>query len=134
MMLRILIILYAILISSLAFSKEIPIIVISASKNPQSLSSVGTSVTILDEKFFKNSSEYFLGDALSTSTTGANFFQSGGHGTSSAIQLRGMPKRYSTVYIDGIKMSDPSSVSNDFDFANILTSQVSRVEIKQQQI
>ena len=129
MMLRILIILYAILISSLAFSKEIPIIVISASKNPQSLSSVGTSVTILDEKFFKNSSEYFLGDALSTSTTGANFFQSGGHGTSSAIQLRGMPKRYSTVYIDGIKMSDPSSVSNDFDFANILTSQVSRVEI-----
>ena len=40
-----------------------------------------------------------------------------------------MPKRYSTVYIDGIKMSDPSSVSNDFDFNNILTSQVSRVEI-----
>ena len=26
-------------------------------------------------------------------------------------------------------MSDPSSVSNDFDFNNILTSQVSRVEI-----
>ena len=128
-MLRILVLFYFILFSNYVFSKEIPIIVISASKNPQSLSSVGTSVTILDEKFFKNSSEYFLGDALSTSTTGANFFQSGGHGTSSAIQLRGMPKRYSTVYIDGIKMSDPSSVSNDFDFANILTSQVSRVEI-----
>ena len=40
-----------------------------------------------------------------------------------------MPKRYSTVYIDGVKMSDPSSVSGDFDFNNILTSQVSRVEI-----
>jgi len=128
-MLRILVLFYFILFSNYVFSKEIPIIVISASKNPQSLSSVGTSVTILDKKFFKNSSEYFLGDALSTATTGANFFQSGGHGTSSAIQLRGMPKRYSTVYIDGIKMSDPSSVSNDFDFANILTSQVSRVEI-----
>ena len=129
MMLRALVFLYFILVTSSAFSKEIPIIVISASKKPQSLSSVGTSVTVLDENFFNNSSEYFLGDALSTSTTGTNFFQSGGHGTSSAIQLRGMPKRYSTVYIDGIKMSDPSSVSNDFDFANILTSQVSRVEI-----
>ena len=129
MMLRALVFLYFILVTSSVFSKEIPIIVISASKKPQSLSSVGTSVTVLDENFFNNSSEYFLGDALSTSTTGANFFQSGGHGTSSAIQLRGMPKRYSTVYIDGIKMSDPSSVSNDFDFANILTSQVSRVEI-----
>ena len=129
MMLRVLVFFYFILVSSSAFSKDIPVIVISASKKPQSLSSVGTSVTVLDENFFNNSSEYFLGDALSTSTTGANFFQSGGHGTSSAIQLRGMPKRYTTVYIDGIKMSDPSSVSNDFDFANILTSQVSRVEI-----
>jgi len=129
MMLRVLVFFYFILVSSSVFSDEIPVIVISASKKPQSLSSVGTSVTVLDENFFNNSSEYFLGDALSTSTTGANFFQSGGHGTSSAIQLRGMPKRYSTVYIDGIKMSDPSSVSNDFDFANILTSQVSRVEI-----
>jgi len=128
-MLRAIVFLYFISITSSAFSKEIPIIVISASKKPQSLSTVGTSVTILDEKFFNNSNEYFLGDALSTSTTGANFFQNGGHGTSSAIQLRGMPKRYSTVYIDGVKMSDPSSVSNDFDFNNILTSQVSRVEI-----
>ena len=128
-MLRVLIFFYFILVSSSAFSKEIPIIVISASKKPQSLSTVGTSTTVLDENFFNNSSEYFLGDALSTSTTGANFFQNGGHGTSSAIQLRGMPKRYSTVYIDGVKMSDPSSVSNDFDFNNILTSQVSRVEI-----
>ena len=112
------------------FSKEIPIITITApSKKPQSLSTVGTSVKIFNEEFFNNSTEHFLGDALSTSTTSANFFQSGGHGTSSAIQLRGMPKRYSTVYIDGVKMSDPSSVSGDFDFNNILTSQISRVEI-----
>jgi len=129
MIVRIFILVYFILITNLVFSKEIPIIVISASKKPQSLSTVGTSVTTLDEKFFNNSTEYFLGDALSTSTAGANFYQSGGHGTSSAIQLRGMPKRYTTVYIDGVKMSDPSSVSNDFDFNNILTSQVSRVEI-----
>ena len=118
-----------ILISSKCLAKNIPVIVITASKKPQSLSTVGTSVTVLDEKFLNNSSEYFLGDALAISSTSANFFQSGGHGTSSAIQLRGMPKRYSTVYIDGVKMSDPSSVSNDFDFNNILTSQVSRVEI-----
>ena len=111
-------------------SDEIPIITITApSKKPQSISTVGTSVTILDEKFLSNSTEHFLGDVLSTTLTSANFFQSGGHGTASAIQLRGMPKRYSTVYIDGVKMSDPSSVSGDFDFNNILTSQVSRVEI-----
>ena len=129
MMLRKLLFLYYILFSTSVFSKEIPIIVIAPSKTPQSISTVGTSISILDENFFKNSKEIFLGDVLSSNSTSTNFFQSGGKGTSSAIQLRGLPKRYSTVYIDGVKMSDPSSVSNDFDFNHILTSQISRVEI-----
>ena len=46
-----------------------------------------------------------------------------------AIQLRGLPKKILNFYIDGVKMSDPSSVSNDFDFNHILTSQISIVEI-----
>ena len=79
------------------FAEDIPIIVIAPSKKAQSLSTVGTSVTILDNEFFENSNEFFLGDALSSNNTSSNFFQSGGHGTSSAIQLRGLPKRYSTV-------------------------------------
>ena len=112
-----------------SFAKDIPVIVIAPSKKPQSISTVGTSVTVLDENFIKNSNEYFLGDLLSSSPPATNFFQSGGHGTTSGIQLRGLPKRYSTVYIDGVKMSDPSSVSGEFDFNNILTSHLSRVEI-----
>ena len=111
------------------FAADIPIIVIAPSKKAQSISTVGTSVTVLDETFFENSNEFFLGGALADNSTSVNFFQNGGHGQTSAIQLRGLPKRYSTVYIDGVKMSDPSSVSNDFDFNHILTSQVSRVEI-----
>ena len=129
MVLKILIIIYYLLFSTSLFSKEIPVIVIAPSKKPQSISTVGTTIKILDENFFKNSKEIFLGDVLSNNSTSTNFFQSGGYGTSSAIQLRGLPKRYSTVYIDGVKMSDPSSVSNDFDFNHILTSQISRVEI-----
>ena len=112
-----------------ATSSDIPILVIAPSKKPQSISTVGTSVVVLDEKFLQSSNEYFLGDVLSNSSTSTNFFQNGGHGSTSAIQLRGLPKRYSTVYIDGVKMSDPSSVSGDFDFNHILTSQISRVEI-----
>ncbi len=112
-----------------AFAADIPIIVIAPSKKAQSVSTVGTSVTVLDETFFKNSNELFLGDALSTNSTSINFFQSGGHGQTSAIQLRGMPKRYSTVYIDGVKMSDPASPSNDFNFNHILTKNIARVEI-----
>ena len=87
------IILFIIFVTNV-YSNDIPIITITApSKKPQSVSTVGTSLTILDEKFLSNSTEHFLGDVLNTSSTSANFFQSGGHGTASAIQLRGMPKK-----------------------------------------
>ena len=46
------------------FAADIPIIVIAPSKKAQSVSTVGTSVTVLDETFFKNSNEFFLGDVL----------------------------------------------------------------------
>ena len=104
------------------YSSEIPTIVIAPSKKPQSISTVGSSVVILDQKTLEDSGEFFLGDVLAANSTSANFFQNGGHGATSAIQLRGLPKRYSTVYIDGVKMSDPSSVSNDFDFIRKQTS------------
>ena len=111
------------------FAADIPIIVIAPSQKAQSKSTVGTSVTVFDEADIENSNDFFLGDVLGNGTTSFNFFQTGGHGTNSGIQLRGLPKRYSTVYIDGVKMSDPSSPSNDFYFDHILKNQISRVEI-----
>ena len=42
------------------FAQDVPIIVIAPSKKAQSVSTVGTSVTVLDETFFKNSNEFFF--------------------------------------------------------------------------
>ena len=56
MMLRSLVFLCIILFSKSVFSKEIPIIVISAGKTPQSYSSVGSQVTIIDSETIENSS------------------------------------------------------------------------------
>lgn len=111
------------------YAENIPILVISPSKTPQSSSTVGTSVTVFDEKDLGNSNKSFLGDALNNSMTGLNFFQTGGPGSQMGIQLRGLPKAYSTVYVDGVKKSDSTTPKNDFYFDDILTGQVSRVEI-----
>ena len=110
-------------------AENIPIIVISPSKTPQSTSTVGTSVTVLSEKDLDNSNKSFLGDSLNKSVTGLNFFQTGGAGTQMGIQLRGLPKAYTTVYVDGVKKADSTTPKNDFYFDDILTGQVSRVEI-----
>ena len=95
---------------------EVPIIVIAPSKSPQSLSTVGTSVKVVDRQDLENSRNPFLGDTLNNATTGLNFFQTGGAGTQMGLQLRGFPKAYSTVYVDGVKKSDASTPKNDFYF------------------
>ena len=58
-----------------------------------------------------------------------NYHQSGGYGTVSGIQLRGQPKRYATVYIDGVKVSDPSTPSNDYYFNNLISGSIDRIEV-----
>ena len=73
-----LVFLYFILFSNSVFSKEIPIIVISAGKTPQSYSSVGSQVTIIDSETIENSSDTFLTDLLSDEVQGLNIFQLGG--------------------------------------------------------
>ena len=110
-------------------AKDIPIIVISAGKTPQSKSTVGSSVSVIDNETIESSGEYFLGNVLDNSLPGMNYFESGGHGTVGGVQLRGLPKRYSTVYIDGVKMSDPSTSDNSFYMTNIMNSDIERVEI-----
>ena len=110
-------------------AKDIPIIVISASKSPQSKSVVGSDVSVINENTISSSGENFVGDILSENLMGMNYFQSGGYGTVSGIQLRGQPKRYSTVYLNGIKLSDPSTPSNDYYFGNLMNNSLEAVEI-----
>ena len=95
--------------------------------NQQSI--VGSDITIVDEETISNSGENFVGDILSENLMGMNYFQSGGYGTVSGIQLRGQPKRYSTVYLNGIKLSDPSTPSNDYYFGNLMNSSLEAVEV-----
>ena len=124
------IILYFIFFNNFSFSEEIPIIVISAGKASQSKGTVGSDIEILNSETLTGSgSSNQLGDVIADNISGANYSNQGGVGTNSLIQLRGLPKRYSTVYIDGIKLSDPSSPDNAFYFNSLTTQSVDTVEI-----
>ncbi len=125
---NILIIVYCLFFTNV-FSKDIPIIVIAPSKKPQSASTVGTSVTVYTEEDIEKSEESFLHNILNYGSPGISAYQSGGPGTQSGIQVRNLPKRYTTIYIDGVKMSDPSTVSNDYYFDDLLKGSISRIEI-----
>jgi len=128
-MLKVLVFLYFILFSTAIFSKEIPVIVISAGKTAQSYSSVGSQITIIDSETIESSSETFLTDLLNGESQGLNISSVGGTGTNTVIQMRGLPKRYSTVYIDGIKMYDPSAPDNAFYAEGLFKDSIDRIEI-----
>jgi len=110
-------------------SEETPIIVISAGKTNQSINTVGSSIDVINSDTINNSSYYSLADVINNNSTSTNFFQAGGHGGNIGIQLRGLEKRYSTVYIDGVKMLDPSSSDGSFYLENIMKNGIDRVEV-----
>ena len=112
------------------FAADIPIIVIAPGKTPQSLSTVGSTVTVIDEDEINESSHFSLAHIIDDNSTSTNMFQMGGSGGGNVgIQLRGLEKRYSTVYIDGVKMLDPSSSDGSFYMENIMKNSIDRVEI-----
>ena len=112
-----------------ALSEDIPVVVISPGKTVQSLSTVGSSVEVFKSDIIDNSSHFSLAKIIDDNSTSTNLFQMGGHGSNIGVQLRGLEKRYSTVYIDGVKMLDPSSADGSFYLENIMRNGIDRVEI-----
>ena len=129
MLIKFFIFLYFLLHSSLSFSKEIPVIVISAGKTPQSYSTVGSQISIIDAETIEKSTGTTLTELLESESQGLNIFRLGGKGTNTGIQMRGLPKRYSTVYVDGVKMYDPSASDNAFYAEGIFKDNIERIEI-----
>ena len=111
-----------------ADENETPIIVVSPTKFETSLNQIGSSVAIVSGESLEATKEVFLQDALSK-VSGVSFFQNGGSGSTSGIMIRGFPKRYSAVYIDGVKITDPSTPTGTFNPTNLLVGDISRVEI-----
>ena len=117
------------LISNKVLAENLPIIVIAPGKNPQSLATVGSSVTVIDGDDLNASSNFSLANIIDDNSTNTNMFQMGGTGANTGMQLRGLEKRYSTVYVDGVKMLDPSSSDGSFYMENIMSNSIDRVEI-----
>ena len=111
------------------FAEDIPIIVISPGKSTQSLNTVGSTVEVITGDQINNSSDFSLANIIDDNSLSTNMFQMGGHGGNIGIQLRGLEKRYATVYIDGVKLMDPSSSDGSFYLENVMKNGIDRVEI-----
>ena len=67
-------------------------------------------------------------DAL-MAVPGLNVVQTGGPGGQTSVFIRGTNSNHVKVLIDGIDVSDPSNPTQSFDFGQLLTGDIARIEI-----
>jgi vitamin B12 transporter len=60
---------------------------------------------------------------------GLNVVQNGSPGGTASVFMRGTNANHTKVLVDGIDVSDPTSADGSFDFSQLLTSDIDRVEV-----
>ncbi|OWK29620.1 TonB-dependent receptor plug domain-containing protein [Sphingomonas mucosissima] len=103
-------------------------IVVTASGVPQDVDTTGQAVTIIDRETIEQRQTVALSDLLQT-TPGVTVTRNGGLGTVTAVRIRGAEGDQTLTLIDGVRVNDPSSPGGGFDFANLLTASIERVEV-----
>jgi len=105
-----------------------PVIVVTANRTAQPISRVGQSITVIDSAEIERRQTNTVADVLRT-VPGVSIARNGGIGTSTAVFIRGAESDQTVALIDGIKLNDPSSPGGGFNFGNLLTGNIDRIEV-----
>lgn len=89
---------------------------------------LASSVTVITSKEIEAQQRRTLPDVLRM-VPGLNVVQTGGPGGQTSVFMRGTESNHVKVVIDGIDVRDPSNPNGSFDFANLLTADIERVEV-----
>ncbi|WP_109808623.1 TonB-dependent receptor plug domain-containing protein [Sphingosinithalassobacter portus] len=103
-------------------------VIVVATGVEQLASEAGRSVTVLDRDTIDTRQSVSLSDLLAT-TPGVSVTRNGGPGGLTAVRIRGAEDTQTLVLIDGVRVNDPSSPGGAYDFGNLLTGPVERVEV-----
>ncbi|MDD2735455.1 MAG: TonB-dependent receptor [Desulfuromonadaceae bacterium] len=103
-------------------------VVVTANRLETATAEVGSSITVITAREIEQRQQTFLLDVL-RSVPSLDVVQNGGPGSTTALFMRGANSEHTLVLLDGIELNDPSSPSGGFDFANLPTDNIERIEI-----
>ncbi len=92
------------------------------------LDQVASSVSVITAKDMERQQIRTVPDALRT-VPGLNVVQTGGMGGFTSVFMRGTNATHVKVLIDGIDVSDPSNPARAFDFGQLATADIERIEV-----
>ncbi|MBC7504584.1 MAG: TonB-dependent receptor, partial [Sandarakinorhabdus sp.] len=103
-------------------------IVVTANRAPQPLSRVGQSITVLDSAEIGRRQTATVTELLRT-VPGVTIARNGGIGGTTGVFIRGADSDQTVALIDGVKINDPAAPGGGFNFGNLLTGNIDRIEV-----
>src|SRR6476646_1324289 len=103
-------------------------VVVSATRVPTPPEQVASSVTVVTAADIEARQERTIVEVLKD-VPGLNLLQTGGAGGTASVFMRGTNSNHTKVLIDGIDVGDPSNSTGAFDYGQLLTQDIERVEV-----
>ena len=103
-------------------------VIVSATRIATPAAQIGSSVTVITAADIAAAQLRTVTEVLQL-VPGLNVVQSGGPGGQTSIFMRGTNSNHTKVLIDGIDVADPSNALANFDFGQLLASDIERIEV-----
>ena len=103
-------------------------VVVTANRSATPVDQVGQQATVLTLPQIQLDQETSVADLLAR-TPGVVLTRNGGPGEATSLSIRGADTDQTVMLIDGVKVNDPSSTGTGYDFSNLITGDVSRIEV-----
>ncbi|MDP3488569.1 MAG: TonB-dependent receptor [Phenylobacterium sp.] len=103
-------------------------VIVTANRAPTAAAEVAQAVTVIDRAQIEASQAILLPDLLGR-TAGVTLSRNGGPGGVTALRIRGAESDQTLVVIDGVRLNDVAQPGAGYNFANLLTGDVARVEV-----
>lgn len=103
-------------------------IIVTATRSEQPLETVGSSATVIGKDEIEALQTSSAAELL-RSVPGVTVARSGGLGSTTSLFIRGAESAHTLVLIDGVRINDVATPAGTFDFANLMTSGVERIEV-----
>ena len=103
-------------------------VIVSATKTETYQAEIGSSTTVITAEDIKKTGKRTV-EAVLRDVPGLTVMQTGTLGGDTSIFMRGANSGHTLVMIDGVEVNDPMSTGRAFNFANLLTDNIERIEV-----
>lgn len=121
---------FAVAFSSPARAQEPPPldVVVTPNRSPTDIQRTGSAVTVISGEEVRKTNPATPLDVL-RQAPGVAAAANGGPGGTAFATIRGAESRHTLVLIDGIRVGDATSTGGEFNFANLVATDIERIEV-----